>query len=57
MKHQHLIVGGQPQIALDARTELERRSESDQAILWKAGAIMQAPVREPLGPGIERVSP
>ena len=53
----YAMVGGQPQVALDASAQLQGRGECDQAILWKAGAIVQAPVCEPLGAGIERVSP
>ena len=56
MKHDDPIVGGQAQIAFDARAQLERAGEGDEAILGKTGAVMQAPVRKPGGTGIERVS-
>jgi hypothetical protein len=57
VEDEHAIVGGQPQVAFNPRAQLQGRGEGDQAILWKAGAIVEAPVCEPLGPGIERVSP
>ena len=49
------VVGGEPQIALDSAAEFERGCESRQAVLGKAGTIMQAPVGEAERTRIERV--
>ena len=50
-----LVIRGQPQVALDARAKLKRRSECDQAILGKSGAIMDAAMGETPRTGVERV--
>ena len=55
MEHDDLVVGRQPEIAFDARADLERGGEREQAVFGKSGAIVQAAVREPLRAGIERI--
>ena len=56
MEDEDLVVGGQPQVAFDARADFERGGEGDQAVLGKARAIVQAPVGEALRARIERIS-
>ena len=55
VKHQDLVVGGQPQVAFDAGAELQRGGEGDQAVFGKRGAMVQPAMREPLSTGIERI--
>jgi len=46
MKHQNAIIGGQPDVAFDARPQPEGRGKCQEAVLRKTGAIVQAPVCE-----------
>jgi hypothetical protein len=56
MEHDNPIVGGKPQIALDARAHFNRRCERGQAIFRWARTVMQAPVSETGRPRVERIS-
>jgi hypothetical protein len=49
------VIGGEPQVALDSHAQLERRSESDQAVLGESGAVMEPPVSKSGGTRIERI--
>jgi hypothetical protein len=40
------VVGGEPQIAFDARAHFQRSGERDQAVFREAGAIVKTPVSE-----------
>ncbi len=55
MKNDDVIVGGQPQVALDPRAEFERRRKGKKAVFRKARTGMQAAMREALRTGVERV--
>jgi hypothetical protein len=55
MEDNDLIVGRQPNVALYAGTRLEGCSESAEAVFGKAGARVQAPVRETRRSGVERI--
>jgi hypothetical protein len=55
MEDDDLAVGGEPEVALDSGAHLEGSGESDDAVLGKARAIVQPAMREPRGPGIERI--
>lgn len=50
-----MVVGGEPQVALDSGTHFERGGEGDEAVLRKARTIVDAPVRKSGRAGIERV--
>jgi hypothetical protein len=47
MEDDDRIVRSQPQIALNSRADLERRSEGDQAVFRKSGAVVHAAMGEP----------
>jgi len=55
MEYENTVIGCETQVALDTGAELQRCGESDKAVLGKAGAIVQTPVREPFWARVERV--
>lgn len=57
MENDDLVVGGQTQVALDARASLKGRGEGEQAVLGKPRTVMQAAVREARWAGIEWIRP
>ena len=57
MEHDNSVVRGEPDVAFDSGARFERGSEGDQAVLWKARAIVQAAVGEPLRTWVERIRP
>ncbi|GAA4710675.1 hypothetical protein GCM10023325_02660 [Sphingomonas lutea] len=56
VEHDDPSVRGQPQVAFDARTKLQRGGEGDQAVFGKGRAIVQSAMRETERPRRERVN-
>jgi hypothetical protein len=52
-----LVVRSQPQVAFDARAELDPGGDSDQAVLGEFRAMVQAAVSKPARPRVEWIRP
>ena len=57
VKYEDPVVFGQPDIALDARTSLERGGKGDQAVFRELRTEVQPAVREARGAWIEWIRP